>query len=258
VLALVLNPDAASRRVQLQRIAARWPEAALGHIENLATQAQRLDASLRLPLLDLAFPALRQRPQLELRALIGLVDDLVRVDGVTRLFDYALSRLLRQMLAEAMVPPAARPRATLKLRALRVELQTLFSLLAQAGHADPESAGAACDAGLRRLLPTDPPRYAPPQPWVEPLDRALMKLDRLPPLVKQELVAALALTALHDRRIMLAETELLRVVCALLHCPLPPLATAMDGGSTGNAGAVSGATAMDGGSAGAVSGTTAA
>jgi hypothetical protein len=61
---------------------------------------------------------------------------------------------------------------------------------------------------------------------VEPLDRALMRLDRLPPLVKQELIAALVIVILHDRQITLAESELLRVMCALLHCPLPPLLAA--------------------------------
>lgn len=225
VLALLLGADPALRAVQMQRIAARRPMVALGHIENLATQVQRLDTALRLPLLDMAFPALRQRPPLELRNLIGLVDDLTRVNGMTRIFDYALSRLLRQMLAETLAP-SARPHARLKLNALHAEIQILFALLAQAGHAEPAEAQAAFAAGLRRLLPSLTLAYAPPQPWVEALDNALMQLDRLPPLVKQELIAALAETVLHDRRVMLAETELLRVICACLHCPLPSLQAA--------------------------------
>ncbi len=225
VLALLLGSDPALRALQMQRIAARRPAAEPGHIENLAAQVQRLDTALRLPLLDIAFPALRQQPPLELRNLIGLVDDLARVNGMTRIFDYTLSRLLRQMLAETLAP-STRPRTGLKLHALHGELQTLFSLLAQAGHAEPAEARTAFEAGLRRLLPALALSYAPPQPWVEALDNALMRLDRLAPLVKQELVAALAETVLHDRRVMLAETELLRVICACLHCPLPSLQAA--------------------------------
>jgi Zn-dependent protease with chaperone function len=224
VLALILSTDNDIRQLQLQTLGARRPDAALGHIENLAGQIRRLDASQRLPLLDLAFPALRQRPLLELRQLIGLVDELVKQNGANRIFDYVLSRLLRQMLSETVTPRHA-PRPAFKLRNLHAELQTLFSLLAQAGHAEIETARTACEAGLKRLLLDDAPAFAPPQPWIEPLDLALMQLDRLPPLVKQELVAALATTVLHDRQITLAESELLRVVCALLHCPLPPLAT---------------------------------
>jgi len=224
VLALLLNSDDAARRQQLELIRGRFPDLPPGHIENLAAQLARIDAAQRLPLFELAFPALRQRPQLELRALIGLVDDLVRVDGITRIFDYALSRLLRQQVAEMLAPQhaAQRPAQSLKLHALRAELQTLLSLLAQAGHAQEDTARAAYLAGMRRLH-TEALPYAPPHPWVEPLDHALIRLDRLPPLVKQELVGALALTVMHDRQITLAEAEMLRVVCALLHCPLPPL-----------------------------------
>lgn len=223
-LALVLSDDDAVRARQLERVAERLPDAPLGYLGNLATQVARIPAVQRLPLLELAFPALRERPRLVLRTLVGLIDDLVQADGVIRIFDYALSRLLRQLVAEALTPPAARAAPVPKLHDSQAEVQTLFSLLALAGHADSDAARSACEAGLRRLFPQAALRYAPPTPWVEPLDRALMRLDRLPPLVKQELVDALAFTVLHDRRIMLAEAELLRVVCALLHCPLPPLA----------------------------------
>jgi len=224
VLALVLSADDAVRALQVRHIGERRPESELGHLENLAGQIRRLDASERLPLLDLAFPALRQRPALELRALIGLVDDVVKRNGPVRIFDYVLSRLLRQMMSEALTPPRRIPRRVHKLHHLRNELQTLFSLIAQAGQPDVDSARAAYASGMQQLLRDNTQPYHPPHPWNEPLDLALLQLDRLPPLVKQELVAALARTVLHDRQITLAESELLRVVCALLHCPLPPLA----------------------------------
>jgi Zn-dependent protease with chaperone function len=224
VLALLLAGDAEIRRQQLARIDERLPEAPHGRIENLATQIARLDAAQRLPLLELAFPALRQRPALELRALVGLVDDLAHADGGARIFDYALSRLLRRQVAEALAPQARAARSGVKLHALQAEVQVLFSLIAQSGHASASEARTACETGQRRLFPQGSLPYAPPSPWVAPLDHALLKLDRLPPLVKQELVAALTLTVTHDRKVTLAEFELLRVMCALLHCPLPPLA----------------------------------
>jgi len=226
VLALVLSSDRQTRELQLERITERLPDAPLGYIENLAAQVARIEAAHRLPLLELAFPALRQRPNLELRTLVGLIDDLVHGDGVPRIFEYALSRLVRSQVAEALAPQTRRTGTAPKLHGLQTEVQTLFSLLAQSGHPDIDSARAACEAGLRHLFPRGTLRYAPPSPWVEPLDQALLQLDRLSPLVKQELIAALALTILHDRTITLAESELLRAVCALLHCPLPPLATA--------------------------------
>jgi len=246
VLAMLLHADYPIREAQMEKISERLPHAPLGYIENLATQLTGLDRTQRLPLFELAFPALRRRPPLELRQLIGMVDDLVQADGVTTIFDYALSRLLRQQLKETLSPQSFPGRSAPKLYSLRQEAQTLFSLLAQAGHAQTQDARTAYEAGMRHLL-TDAPPYTPPEPWVELLDHALLKLDRLPPMVKQELIAGLTITVLHDRQIMLAEAELLRVICALLHCPLPLLVTAMDGGSTGNAAADTRATSIHGG-----------
>jgi len=258
VLALLLQADRPIREAQLKKISERLPQAPLGYIENLAAQLAQLDRARRLPLFELAFPALRRRPPLELRQLIGMVDDLARVDGITTIFDYALSRLLRQQLTETLSPQSAPGHAVPKLHTLRREAQTLFSLLAQAGHARTHDARTAYDAGMRHLL-ADALPYTPPEPWVEQLDHALLKLDRLPPMVKQELITALTVTIMHDRQITLAETELLRVMCALLHCPLPPLANAREGGSAGTPGGSSRPNARDGestGNAGAVSGKT--
>ena len=74
------------------------------------------------------------------------------------------------------------------------------------------------------LLPNtvDWPDYEPPLNWVPQMDAALETLDRLPVLAKEELVKALTTTIAHDGRVTVSEAELLRAVCAILHCPLPP------------------------------------
>ncbi|HVF15768.1 MAG TPA: hypothetical protein VNA21_02625, partial [Steroidobacteraceae bacterium] len=59
--------------------------------------------------------------------------------------------------------------------------------------------------------------------WQAPLDIALSRLDQLAPVAKEQLVEALAKTVTHDQQMTVGESELLRVVCATLHCPLPPL-----------------------------------
>ncbi|KIQ97305.1 hypothetical protein TI01_1165 [Lysobacter sp. A03] len=50
-----------------------------------------------------------------------------------------------------------------------------------------------------------------------------LPLDALDPLAKRLLVEAIALAIGHDGRITVAESELLRTVCGVLHCPLPPM-----------------------------------
>jgi Zn-dependent protease with chaperone function len=226
VLAVVLSQDTPLRARQIAHLRARIKLApdSLARLEALASHGARLEPALRLPLLEIAFPALRQRPPEQLRALVVLVDELLRLDGQVSVLDYALGRLLRVQLTEALTPRAGRPaQPALKLHALRSETQALFAVMAQTGHDDERSARAAFDAGMRRLLPMAPPGFAPPSDWITTLDRSLTRLDFLPPAIKQALIEALVVTVAHDRQVTLGEAELLRVVCASLHCPLPPL-----------------------------------
>ena len=241
VLAVVLSLEKLTRERQLAHLRARIKLApdSLARLEALASHGARLEPALRLPLLEIAFPALRQRPPEQLRALIVLVDELLHMDGEVSVLDYALGRLLRVQLNEALTPRAGRPaQPALKLYALQSETQTLFAVLARAGHDDEHAAQAAFDAGMRWLLPTSSPdlhnktnaaqygrasSFSPPSSWLTALDEALTRLDFLPPSVKQTLIEALVVTVAHDRQVTLGEAELLRVVCASLHCPLPPL-----------------------------------
>jgi DNA-binding Xre family transcriptional regulator len=50
----------------------------------------------------------------------------------------------------------------------------------------------------------------------------LNQLDGLRILDKQALISALVLTIFHDGKVTTYEAELLRAICATLHCPLPP------------------------------------
>jgi hypothetical protein len=76
---------------------------------------------------------------------------------------------------------------------------------------------------MHHVLPMNRPSYAPPPGWPVALDQALAGLDRLLPAAKEQLVEALVKTISHDQRLTIEEAELLRAICAAVHCPLPPL-----------------------------------
>jgi len=226
VLAVVLSQDTPVRARQIAHLRTRikLPPEAFARFEALASQCARLEPALRLPLFGIAFPALRQRPAEQLRKLGVVVDELLGMHGEIGVLDYALGRLLRVQLVEVLSPRVRRPVSPpLKLHDLRTEALTLFAVMAQVGHADEHEARAAFDAGMRHLLPMAPPEFSPPSDWLKTLDRALTRFDQLPPAIKQALIEALVVTVAHDRQVTLGEAELLRVVCASLHCPLPPL-----------------------------------
>lgn len=105
-------------------------------------------------------------------------------------------------------------------------MQTLFAVLAAQGAMDPATAAGAFAAGFNAVLPDARESYAPVPHWPAALRDALHELAALRPLAKRELIEGLVRTVAHDRRLSVAEAELLRTVCALLHCPLPPILSA--------------------------------
>jgi Zn-dependent protease with chaperone function len=179
-----------------------------------------LSATQRLPLLQELIPALGRLPASERQRLLEGTDRMVRADGTVTLSEYALARLARVHLGDQIAPPAGGARAT--LLQLEPELQTLCSVLACCGQADPARAQEAYEHGLMRALPGRRVPYRPIDDWVPVLDRALDRLDHLRPADKQRLVVALASIVAHDGTLDPAEAELLRAICGSLHCPLPP------------------------------------
>ena len=224
VLGLLLDDDAAIRGRQLPEITARLGEdvarAALAlHGGDLAS----LHPMQRLPLAAIAFPVLRRRPRPELEAFLDTVHAVVHGDGKVSLFEYCLARLLEVQLRESLDPRRHARFGRRKPGNVRQEFATLLAVVAQAGNPqDPAAAQRAYLAGLQRVLPRDHLPYAPPANGVLALDEVWPALDALEPLAKQMMVEAVTAAASHDGRISVAESELLRTVCGVLHCPLPP------------------------------------
>jgi len=178
---------------------------------------------LRLPLAALAFPVLRLRPRPDLDSFLDATHAMVEADGKVSLFEYCLARLLASQVRESLDPGRYAGIGRRKLHQAKAEIALLLAVVAQAGHADPAAAQHAYLAGLQRVLPRDHVAYAAPHRGVQALDEVWAPLDALDPLAKQLLVEAITVAISHDGRINVAEAELLRTICGVLHCPLPPV-----------------------------------
>ncbi|MFA5685126.1 MAG: M48 family metallopeptidase [Lysobacteraceae bacterium] len=223
VLALLLDADAGLRSRQLDLVGDSMGAETLTRVHAMLSAADALHPALRLPLAALAFPALRRRPRPQLKVFIDCSDALIHLDGRIGLFEYCLARMLRRQVIEALDPSRYAPTGRRKLAACAQAVGDLFSVLARHGHADPLQAAQAHASGVSRVLPGIALRYRPPADWVAAMDGALSALDGLEPMGKELLVEGLVLTCSHDGRINVAEAELLRTICACLHCPLPPV-----------------------------------
>lgn len=221
LLALVLDPKPEVRNRQLQLAAERLGRQTVPLIERAEAVARQLEPIQRLPLLHELVPALRHLPREQRRRIADGLSRLILVDGRIEIFEYALGTLARLYLHDDLEPPPAG--RALRLDQAAPELQIVLSTLAAHGTAEEGAARRAFERGMHHVLPMRRPPYAPVAGWPGAMDRALKCLDRLLPAAKERLVEALVLTIAHDQRLTIHEAELLRVICASLHCPLPPL-----------------------------------
>ena len=224
VLGLLLDDDADIRARQMAGITARLGDAVARAAAALhGGELVALHPMQRLPLASLAFPVLRRRPRAELEEFLDTVHAVVHCDGRVSLFEYCMARLLEVQLRESLDPRRYARFGRRKPGSVRGEFATLLAVVAEAGNpGDAAAAQRAYLAGLQRVLPRDHLPYAPPAEGVLALDAVWPALDGLEPLAKQLMVEAVTAAASHDGRISVPESELLRTICGVLHCPLPP------------------------------------
>ncbi|MCP5145675.1 MAG: M48 family metallopeptidase, partial [Gammaproteobacteria bacterium] len=221
LLALALDADGSVRARQLAYLQQFLNQRYLGAVQRWLPEADALNVLQRQPALLRLFPTLRQLSGNERRRICGLLESLQQMDGHVSIQAYAMRKLAYVHLYDPVETVADGGRVGVP--ALAAELGVLFSTIAQHGHADATAAGRAYEAGIATLLPQRRPSYTPRADWAGELDAALDKLDALAPAGKELLIGALVRTIAHDGRLTVEEAELLRAVCATLHCPLPPL-----------------------------------
>ena len=222
-VATLLSAEPSTRAAQLARVSDQYGAEAAEQTHELGETLAALGPGARLPLLDLAFPAVRRRPREELRAFLALTKAVRDEEGGDEVFEYVLTRLMRQMLVEALSPRQAAKPGRDPLKGRLADLVVLFAVVAHFGHTDGKQARVAYTEGLRSLAALDWAPYQVPTGWAASLDAALRRLDQLEPTLKPAVIEALVRTVWHDGQVTVREAELLRAVCAQLHCPLPPL-----------------------------------
>ena len=220
-LALAIDGNVDTRARQLAFISQELGTRSAEAVEGFLPAVDGLPAVQRMPVLSRAFPALRQFGHRERERLLAVLNALLLREGNVPVFAYALRKLAQVQLRDEL-EPRTRP-GGLSLPGASDELQVLFSVLADSGQPDPAQARQAYEAGMRQLLPQRVPDFQRSANWSSQLDLALNRLDRLTPSGKEALVEALVRTISYDQRMTVEEAELLRAVCATVHCPLPPL-----------------------------------
>ena len=175
----LIDADPEIRQRQLLAIAGIMGEDSEQRVRALHQAAGAVRAEQPLPLPELAFPQIRQRPPEFIGRVLRAVKALAEADHEMDPFEFLLARSISMQLWEAHNPDRVRLAGDRALRSSLPAAADVLAVLARHGEAGDAGAEAAFQAGWRELGEVG--EFAMPRTddWVGALDRALPELDRL-------------------------------------------------------------------------------
>ena len=226
IVALALSSEATTRRKQLAFVEQQLGGTRSDICKRLLGELDRASREIRLPVLELTLPALRQRPRAELTYLTELTTRVQALETTPSLFDFVLVRLVKAYLRDVPgVEPA--PRRTDRALDAREAVRVLLATVAAFGNEQASAARASYAAGIASVgwtVESGAPTFEPPAALrdLERLDSALAALASIRPREKQRVLRGVLAAIRADAVTAIEERELFRVIAVALDCPLPP------------------------------------
>ena len=227
VFSLLLSPDSDIRRAQF-RILNESPDPLVPRDTlEISSQVERLPPQARLPLIDMALPALRRLSPEQYEAFRELVRRIVLADQKYDIFEFTVLHILSRHLDRHFhntPPPKVQYHS---LSQLTDECSVLLSGLAHTGHEDETIKAQAFASGAKELgkIGRRLSLRAQSECSLTILWKALDKLVEVTPKLKRQVLRACTAAVSHDQQVTIHEGELLRAIADTLDCPLPPFLT---------------------------------
>ena len=222
IYALLLDHKPDIRCDQMAFLAKHLDEKTISRVVQTLDATDTLDDVLRIPLIEMSFPALRKCERDEYIKFRGVVEGLVNCDGKIDIFEYTLQAMLvRDLdvhfnLASRLSVQYYAPKGVEKQFAL------VLSLLAYAGHDDPAEISNAYEKA-KVAFGFGGPLLPKSECTTRNLDASLRVLAHTAMPIKQKLLQAFTICIWADGKVTPRERELLRAIAAMLGCPMPPL-----------------------------------
>jgi len=227
IYALLMDTNAARREAQASALdRAMVLQGQTDSVLRMGGQLSNLQQDLRLPLIELAMPALTGLTSMEKRNFLLILHSFINADGQVSLFELSV-----QWILDKYLNPSEKLFQSVTLFSysqVGLDIITLLGALACAGHpGDKIQAENAFQAGLSRI-----PELAARKPVFSfkdnasyaSVNRALTDLTAASFKIRESVIDACAHCAFADKTVTIEEGELLRVIALALQCPLPPFA----------------------------------
>ena len=223
----LLDKDSNVRDRQLQIIIEKMGDISERKLAHIVQTHGLVKVDQRLALLEMSFPTLKRRPIIDIEKVQEAVELLANIDDKIDSFEFLLTRLIKQYIFEAQQPYKAKLHGRKKLKDCKQELSTVVSILASHGQQRSTAQGLQlAQRAFKRGMSIAGVEHLNlffSDQWQNELDQALNTLTNLTAIDKSTVVAALVETVLDDDELVTEEHEMLRIICALLHVPIPIL-----------------------------------
>ena len=216
IYAMLIDPEPEIAAAQLNKIRAQAERGVPSHTEQMLPLVQASTRSQLLLLLGMAMPTLKELSRQQYQRFSANAAELIVFDQRVNVFEWVLHRVMTKELYAHFVQPNRTMGRIGSFRRMRLEVQTILSVVAHRSGAAEDSfhTGAELlklDLQLSSLAFFDH----------EQLNKALERLRELQPKLKQQLLEACAAVALADGELHPDQHALLHGIAATLDCPLP-------------------------------------
>lgn len=192
------------------------------YLESLSQAISELPKFERINLIELSIPALKEMGKEEYDTFVSHIVFLVKLDKQIDLFEWLLHSLLIHYLKGHFYKVEVKKPKYRNLSRLRNECKFLLSYTTYAGKQNQHESYQeifskgfdVLELGNTAITPQD-------QLQLTDLNKAMFHFSHLFPLVKPRLLKACATCIQADGHVGIEQYELLRVIAALLDCPMP-------------------------------------
>ncbi len=228
IYGLLLDNDKTVRADQLISLEKYADQDVFMELSKLIDEISSLRAELRLPLIDLAVPALKTLSEKQYIVFRKNVRNLVKADRKMDLFEYSLQHVLMRHL-EAHFGFGGKNLLTVhSISRVGEEISCILTLLARQGHIDESDARRSFTNAVRTFSEKDRKYFnflSEKRCGLKGFDHALKQVRQAAMPIKESLISACLECIVSDDKVTIREAELFRVIAEALNCPVPPWLT---------------------------------
>lgn len=220
ILSLLLSNENNIIEKQLDLINSSYGKDVTKNIKSIINKTSTLDPNLRLPLVQLCFPAIRNNMIGKINKLQDMITAVIHADDHINLFEYCLSHMLDVQINDYRYPDRCIMHGDNNLKDVEAEITTLFSVLSQFS-TSPELAKNAYLSELTNATSNFKPVYKSYPSFQQALDASWPKLNSLSITQKKILIDSIENASINNNITQTTEQrEIFRTICASIHVPI--------------------------------------